>query len=303
MSALPQTTISDRTSRKIRKAFLLGAGLGTRLRPLTDRLPKPLVPFYHEPFIVSVLRRCRAAGIDDVMINTHHLPEKWEEAFPGGEWEGMKLGFSYEPVLLETGGGLKKVESWVDGEPVLVCNADILTDIPLEQVIQAHEGSESAATLVLRSGGHNCNVGFDPSSGKVTDMRHALGVTPGEYQFTGIYALSPAVLHCLPPGVPVSMVEAFLMLIPEGKVRGIVCDEGRWIDLGTPESYIEAHALVSGRKVHPLAEIDSSACLDEFTVVGPGAKIGPGAMLEKCVVWPGAVVSAGRRHAGEVILP
>ena len=89
----------------ITKAFILGAGLGTRLRPLTDVMPKPLVPIYHEPMVNYALRHCQAAGITDFAINTHYLPDAWSAAYPDGTFNGSRLQFFYEPVLLETGGG------------------------------------------------------------------------------------------------------------------------------------------------------------------------------------------------------
>ena len=118
-------------SKPIRKAFLLGAGLGTRLRPLTSTLPKPLIPVFQRPLIENTLDHCLAAGIEEFAINTHHLPGKWGEAFPDGSYRGAPITFFHEPVLLETGGGLKNIESWINGDPLLVYNGDILTSLAL----------------------------------------------------------------------------------------------------------------------------------------------------------------------------
>lgn len=278
------------SQHRIKKAFVLGAGLGTRLLPLTDIYPKPLVPFYHEPLIFQTLRRCREAGIEEVMINTHHLPHTWKEFFPDPEWEGMRLSFSYEPVLLDTGGGIKKVEDWINGEPVLVCNADNLCDFPLSEVITEHLAGNSLATLVLRKEGYNTNVAFDPDSRLIIDIRHCLGIHYGTHQFTGIYCLSPELLRDIPEGQPISIIDTLLLHVPEGKVRGLTYDTGYWLDLGTLDNYIDAHKSFPGVKIHPDAKIAPGALLDPFCVIGPDASIPADAILSECIVWPHVVI-------------
>ena len=123
------------------KAFVLGAGLGTRLRPLTDALPKPLIPVFHRPLIQYALDHCLAAGIREFAINTHHLPEKWPEYFPDGTYRGAPVTFFHEPELLETGGGIKNIASWIGDDPVLVYNGDILTDLDLPRLLETHTSS------------------------------------------------------------------------------------------------------------------------------------------------------------------
>ena len=118
-------------SSSIKKAFLLGAGLGTRLRPLTDILPKPLIPVFNRPLIEYAFDQCLAVGIEEFAVNTHHLPRKWLEAFPDQSYQGLPLKFFHETVLLETGGGLKNIEDWTEGQPILVYNGDILTTLNL----------------------------------------------------------------------------------------------------------------------------------------------------------------------------
>ena len=94
---------------RISRAFILGAGLGTRLRPLTDILPKPLIPFFHEPLILHSMRRCYDCGIREFIINTHHLAAAWDKVFPEHSWNGCPVHFSHEPVLLDSCGGVKKI--------------------------------------------------------------------------------------------------------------------------------------------------------------------------------------------------
>lgn len=278
----------------IHKAFILGAGLGTRLKPLTDSLPKPLVPLYHEPMVHYALRHCMASGIDAFAINTHHLPDAWGERFPDGEYMGAKIDFFYEEELLETGGGIKNVASFVGDDPLLVYNGDILTDLDLGGLMDAHVESGDVATLALFPSGPNCNVAVD--GGRIVDMRHELGVHAGTHQFTGIYCIRPEILDLIPVGEKISIVPAFLELVKCGKIGAFVADSASWHDLGSRGSYFDAHALLRSScvAIHEKAMIDPSAeiCV-ESCVIGDEATIGGGAKLTNTIVWPGATVAAG----------
>ena len=131
----------------MRKAFLLGAGLGTRLKPLTDTLPKPLIPLENRPLITHAMDHLIDAGITDIAINTHHLPETWATAFPDATYRGAKLAFFYEPILLETGGGIKNIAEWIGSDPFLIYNGDILTDLPIERLMTGHMASNNICLL------------------------------------------------------------------------------------------------------------------------------------------------------------
>ena len=277
----------------IHKAFILGAGLGTRLKPLTDSLPKPLVPLYHEPMVNYALRHCISAGITDFAINTHHLPEKWEEYYPEGKFSEAEINFFYEPILLETGGGIKNIASFIGDEPLLIYNGDILTDLDISALMDAHVRSGDVATLALFPTGPNCNVAVE--DGRIVDMRHARGVHPGNHQFTGIYCINPEILDLIPAGEKISIVPAFLELIEKGKIGAFVSESATWHDLGTRSSYFDAHELLrsSCQPIHEKAMIDPSAeiCV-ESCVIGEDAKIGKNAKLRNTIIWPGASVAA-----------
>ena len=287
----------------ITKAFILGAGLGTRLRPLTDVLPKPLVPVLHEPMANYALRHCQAAGIKEFAINTHHIPEAWSATYPDGSFNGSPLSFFHEPVLLETGGGIRNIASFIGNDPILVYNGDILTDIDIGKLIASHEASGNIATLALRSSGQNCNVNI--SGDQVTDMRNILGNTPGTHQFTGIYCIEPEIIAMLPDEEVTSIVPAFIELIGQQKLGAVVLDEGCWFDIGNPEAYREVHEhLRPGRNdaIHPEAIIDPKAYVDADTCfIGPGAVIQAGARLENTIVWPGVTVPKNSILTGHIV--
>ena len=228
------------TTLNIRTAFILGAGLGLRLRPLTENCPKPLLPAGGRPLITYAMEYLRRAGVERIIINTHHRPEAYRRAFPDGQWRGVPVVLRYEPVLLDTGGGLKNIEDLLcDDERLLVYNGKILTNLPLAPLIEAHAAGGAVVTLALRSEGPLCNVDLD-EGGKVCDLRHVLG-KPGRQlcQFAGIYVAERSFLERMEAGRVKSVVEAWLRVIREGRgaIRGIVIDDGAWHNLGTVEEY------------------------------------------------------------------
>jgi mannose-1-phosphate guanylyltransferase/mannose-1-phosphate guanylyltransferase/phosphomannomutase len=282
------------------KAFVLGAGLGTRLRPLTDQYPKPLIPFFHRPLITRAFDHLRSVGVHEFVVNTHHLPECYAVAFPTGAHEGCPITFRHEPVLLETAGGIANVADLLGGGPFLVYNGDILSDVPLAPLLRAHQERGNLVTLLLRTEGPARHVAFDAEGGAVTDIRGKLGTgNTGTHQFTGIYAVSPAFLELLTPGKIESVVNPWLKAIRQGqRIGAVVVDEGRWWDLGDRESYLDAHRAFlseSEQPVSPEARIAEAVRLRGLSVIGPGAEVGSGAMLEDCILWPGARVEREAR--------
>ncbi len=277
------------------KTFVLGAGLGTRLRPLTDQLPKPLIPVLNRPLITYAFDQLLSIGVREFIVNTHHLPEKYAETFPDSIHKGAPITFRHEPILLETAGGIANIADLVGDESFLVYNGDILTDLPLLPLIQEHERSGNLITLALRSSGPALHIAFDASSGRVTDIRKTGNL--GTHQFTGIYAVSPEFQKHLTPGKIESVIPVFLNLIAaSGRIGGIVIDEGHWRDLGDRENYLAAHQeLLTGdsnfEPISPTARIHSTARLLGATVIGDNAEVGANAILEDCILWPDARVA------------
>ena len=150
----------------IKQAFVLAAGLGTRLRPLTDTLPKPLIPVGLKPLITFAFDHLIAdAGVEEFIVNTHHLAGAYAEAFPEGAYRGRPLRFRHEPVLLETGGGIRNIADLLrpGGGTLLIYNGDILTDLPLAPAIAYHRASGNEVTLVLRSQDGPKHIAWDPA--------------------------------------------------------------------------------------------------------------------------------------------
>ncbi len=277
------------------QAFILGAGLGTRLAPLTHILPKPLMPVFQKPLIQHTMDHYIRCGVSDFMVNISCLPLMWERAFPEPTYRGCPVSFSEEESPMDSGGGVKKIMPWVKpGEPLLVHNGDILTDIPVADLLAEHKRRGNKVTLALRSVDGKRNVGFDEETGAITDMRHALGVNPGTHQFAGVYLMEPEVAELFPEDDVFSIVPVWLELIKQGKVGGVVFDWANWHEIGSPAGYIDTMMeLTSRERIHPTASISAAADLGEDCVVGQDAVIPAGVVMDDCIVWPRTHVAPG----------
>jgi mannose-1-phosphate guanylyltransferase len=289
-------------------AFILAAGLGTRLAPLTDLLPKPLVPVFHKPLLTFALDSVMAAGFGEIAFNTHHLPGAFAAEF-GLEplYRGRKLHAFHEPLLLDTGGGIRNARPVIGEGTFLVYNGDILADMPLRELLERHRGSGSIATLLLRPGGGKANVLFDPEAAEIRDLRGELGAAEGTpVVYSGIALFEPGIFEWIPSEGPYSVIDALIAAMRAGnKVAGMLVEEGLWIDLGTPASYLEAHRILATGStpsylaqagwpspIHFGARVFPGAVFEGTVAVGPGAVIGKNARIRDSVVWPGAIIGA-----------
>ncbi len=289
----------------IRQAFVLGAGMGTRLRPMTEHTPKPLIPIFQKPLITFPLDHLRSVGVEFFAINTHRLAEQFASTFADGHYEGVPVQLLHEPELLETGGGIKNAETSLRAEPVLVYSGDILTDIDLEALIDEHFSRRNNVTLALRKTGLASGVAFN--EGRVVDIGAKFG-NEGTHDFANISIWNPEIFARIPAGEKISFVPILVDWIGEGgRVGGVVLNERRWFNIGSRAGYLEVHRTIVQdgwrphyvktaewpRQIAPGAHVDGSAQLSGFNSIETGCRVGAKAVLENTILWPGAEVAAG----------
>ena len=235
------------------KAMILAAGFGTRLRPLTERIPKPLLPVGGTPLIVWNVLLLRAAGIHEVMINLHYLGGLIEDTLGDGSHWDMEVSYSHEPEILGTGGGLKAAEGFFEEQPCLVMNGDTLIDIDLKALMQFHEQRQGVATLVVRNDPHADQWGLVEC-----DKHHRIlrinGQGVSKYprvepvygrMFAGVHIFHPAILQQKATGSSFSIIEVYTHQLAHGSsIFGFIHD-GYWSDVGTVERYTQAQQDVA----------------------------------------------------------
>ena len=176
---------------KIKTALVLGAGLGTRLRPLTGDTPKPMLPIGGRPLIERIFDNILPLGVERIIVNTHHCPEKYREHFAENKYGSVEIVFVHEPVLLDTGGTIKNIAPLLENDtPLFVHNGDILYEADFFNFAHNSIHSNTAVDLLLRTEGPVKNVAV--KDGKVTDMRGLLNAEHDNLmQFTGVFIAKP----------------------------------------------------------------------------------------------------------------
>ncbi len=309
------------------KALILAGGQGTRLRPLTDRLPKPMVPIVNRPFLERMLGWLRQHGITEVLLAIGYLPEVVRAHFGDGAAHGAQIAYAIEKEPLGTGGAIKHAEAHLDAT-FLAFNGDILTDIDLTAVIASHQRRHALATLTLIEVPDPSRFGVIETNteGRVRAFveKPAPGATTSRTINAGIYVLEPEAVRRMPLGAFSIERDFYPALIASGApVFGHLAPGCYWKDVGTIQQYHEAHddifqmrfrTDIPGRMVRPGlfvegdAEIADDAVLEPPVVVGPGvviesgahlsggvalgpgARIGAGALVHHSVVWADAVI-------------
>ncbi|MFQ5673831.1 MAG: sugar phosphate nucleotidyltransferase [Nitrospinales bacterium] len=303
------------------RAMVLAAGYGVRLRPLTETLPKPMVPVMNRPILEHTLALLRANGIHDVIANLHHLPEKVTAHFGDGAPFGVRLHYSLEETLLGAAGGIKAAQPFLeaaeDGGSFLVINGDILTNIDLRRVAEFHKRKGAVLTLVLRRAAHpeqfeHIETGPD---GRITHFPGVADAPLSEntMMFTGIQIMSPEILARIPSTGFCGTTET---VFPEMIRRGLpvygYAHTGYWLDVGQRQSYLQAHRdILEGKiavdagagsqnsenpAVTPPVFLGNSCRISENARVGPCAVLGDhcevqdGAVVEHSVCWERAVI-------------
>lgn len=231
------------------QAVILVGGEGRRLRPLTDTKPKPMLRLVDRPFVEHQLDHLRRFGVDHVVFSCGYLPEALTDYFGDGARVGMRLSYVVDPEPLGTGGAIKNAESELDpSAPLLVLNGDVLTDLDLAALIRQHTASGVDGTLALTPVDDPSRYGLvrlfdDRRVEEFLEKPSADQLRPGEPFLinAGTYLFTPAVLSAIPAGRASSIErDIFPVLAAEGRLAGFPSD-AYWRDIGTPDSYRDAH--------------------------------------------------------------
>ena len=235
------------------RAMILAAGLGTRLRPLTNDRPKALVEINGKTLLEITLRRLAAFGIRDVIVNVHHFADLVIEFLRSNQNFGMRVEVSREDVLLDTGGGLKKA-AWFfleegSEESFLVHNVDVISTIDFERMLRTHQQTQALATLAVQQRTTSRYLLFDEKNRlcgrRMVKADEVERVRPSpktdEYAFSGIHIISPRMLPMMTEEGAFSIISTYLRLASRGQnISAFRADEYYWRDLGTPESVAAA---------------------------------------------------------------
>lgn len=313
------------------KAVILAGGFGTRLRPLTLDLPKPIVPIFERPFLyyqIDLLRK--VPEIDEVILSLNYRPERIEARVGNGTEAGLPVRYMVEPEPLGTGGAVKFASRGVE-DTLLVFNGDVLTRIDLQEVVRRHHECTARATIVLTPVDNPSAYGLVESD-EHGNVRRFLEKPPPD-QVTcdtinaGIYVLEPETFDRIPDGIPSSIERHYFpSLVTQGERFISYVDRGYWLDIGSPASYVRAHRdlmaqrcpegpfhgqvsdfvyRAAGCRIAPGAELQGPCFLGTGCVVENGARIGPesvigprciiraGAVIEKAILWSDTVVDSG----------
>jgi NDP-sugar pyrophosphorylase family protein len=298
------------------KAVVLVGGEGTRLRPLTETIPKPLLPFMNRPFLDHVLDRLAEHGVDEVFCSSPYLASEFRSFLESRRNTAPEIRWITEERPLGTAGAIAGARDHLDGT-FLALNGDILADLDLGELIRFHRERRATATIAVHRVEDARPFGLvetDPD-GRVRAFREKPSEeVPGEIN-AGVYVLEPEALDGVPRGEMVSIErETYPRLIAAGAGVFAVAAHGYWRDLGTPRDYLDGHLdALDGRigayrgtprpLAAPTAEIDPDADVRPAVVLGSGVRIGRASRVDRSVLHAGAAVGFGALVEDSILGP
>ena len=297
------------------KAVVLVGGEGTRMRPLTETMPKPLLPLLDRRSLDHVLDHLARHGVHEVVLSSPYLEETFHPFIEGRHGDPV-ITWITETSALGTGGAIVNALDRLGTDPFFALNGDILTDLDLTSMRTFHREREAAVTIALHHVEDARAFGLvaTEADGRVREFREKpQDLIPGDIN-AGTYLLDPAALGGWTVGEPVSIErDIFPAVIQSGRPVFGFPSPAYWLDLGTPEKYLQAHFDMIEGKVHDVsyaapwvaegAEVDVRAHLGRWVAVGAGASIGPEAEVDDSVLLPGSTVGKGAKVHRSVLGP
>ena len=309
------------------KALILAGGEGTRLRPLTLNTPKPIVPIVTVPLLRYQLELLRQHGIREVVLSLSYQPQRIEQVLGDGSSFGVHIHYVVETVPLGTAGAFKNAENLLDTATV-VFNGDILCELNLTEVIRLHQERQSTATLVLTRVENPSAYGLVETErdGRITRFLEK----PAPHEITcdtinaGTYVLEPEVLRWIPAAQAHSFEKGlFPTLLKNSRPMNAFVSDGYWMDVGTPQKYLQVHQDILSKRFSPalmvpLSQVEAAdvrctnsvvdltcriggGCQILSSCIGSDCVIGRNAVIENSVIWPGVTIGESARLSGCIV--
>jgi len=271
------------------KAIIIAGGLGTRLRPLTYDIPKPIIPMANRPFVFHQIELLKKFGISDIILNLHYMSDNIKNILSEVQKMGVKVSFSLEDKPLGTAGAVKNAEEYFDDGPMLVFNGDILTDINLKKLIDFHKQKKATVSLTLKNVDDPTPYGLiiTGDDGRVQSFieKPNWDQVKARTINAGVYIVEPGIFKKVPKGKPFSFErQLYPILLEEGeKIYGYISD-AYWKDIGDPAKYLQAHRDILAGDVMvnvPGNKIGAHIWVEEGAVISSSAKVRGPALLGK----------------------
>jgi mannose-1-phosphate guanylyltransferase len=290
------------------KAMIMAAGFGTRLRPLTDNIPKALLPVLNRPVLERNIEYLAGYGIRDIIINAHYHSDQIRKFVSACKIPKVNLTVSHEEEILGTGGGIARCRDFLEGDTFTVINSDILTDIKLDWAVKNHADSGAHATMVL----HDCSrfnqIDITPDN-RVKKIHR--DTAPERLAFTGIHILEPEIFDFLPDGREYADIisSCYNPLIESGRpVNACIVSNHYWYDIGTIESYLNASRDFLKLENMEYAKgdntrIDPSVKLINWAVIGNNVTVGKNAEIDSSIIWDNVYIEDGARIKDSIVTP
>jgi mannose-1-phosphate guanylyltransferase len=311
------------------KALFLAGGMGTRLRPLTNHIPKPMVPVMGVPLLARSVRELKRCGISEIVLSTCYCSDRIEKYFGDEINNGLKIQCVCEGKPLGTGGAIKNCQKYFDGT-FLIFNSDILSNIDVKAMVDFHKKNHADVTIAAAQVKDPSSYGvieYD-SDDKIVSFteKPKSGEEKSNYINAGVYVFEPKVLDLIPSGIPVSVErDTFPLLLKKGYHMAVFRKSEYWIDIGTPEKYMQAHKDIfdgscsipennfKNDKIYGLANakldptvkikgpvwfgknvhIGANAVIGPNVVIGNGFEAGRGCEITNSVIWSNVSVGSG----------
>ncbi|MBN1905028.1 MAG: NDP-sugar synthase [Deltaproteobacteria bacterium] len=287
------------------KAMIMAAGFGTRLKPLTDKIPKALVPVLNRPILERNIEYLAGFGIKDIIINAHYHMAQIESYLKGCKIPWVNLSISLEPEILGTGGGLSNCRAFLKDDTFMLINSDILTNIDLDKAVESHKKSGAIVTMVL----HDYPLFNQVEVKNNTVNKIYKDAAPGRFAFTGIHVLSPSVFDWLPQkGYSDIISECYRPMIESGKSINAHMVKGHyWYDIGTIDSYIKASLdflRLENRQIYKgdNLRLDASATVKNWAIIGNNVTIGKDVVIDSSIIMDNVVIKNGTHIKKSIVI-